>query len=277
MTIDHSAGRSMPTGRLQEPTMPQGDVPTATSMFRPARPRRAFDEIIGQIRALIENGELRPGDRLPSERVLAEQFAVSRNTVREALRMLEISGLVLLKRGATGGAFISRADSSVVTSSLTDALLLTDFSLADVTDATRRIATVVTVAACEVITDEGLAELEANVEEVAKLVKAAEWERKAQVNLEFQRLLARATGNPVLVIIMDSLIGVLREVIQNVGPRQDDFTLRSRRRLLKHLSARDADGAAAEIERYLDRLHALWLDDSTAEPETPHGGAAAAD
>ncbi|MWA03500.1 GntR family transcriptional regulator [Actinomadura sp. LD22] len=247
--------------------MPQGDTPPATSLFRPARPRRAFDEIIGQIRALIENGELKPGDRLPSERVLAEQFAVSRNTVREALRMLEISGLVLLKRGATGGAFISRADSSVVTSSLTDALRLTDFSLADVTDATRRISTVVAVAACETITDENLAELEANVAEAAKLVEAGEWERKAEVNLEFQRLLARATGNPVLVIIMDSLLGVLREVIRNVGPRQDDFTLRSRRRLLKHLAARDADGAAAEIEHYLDRLHALWLDGSPAEPE----------
>jgi DNA-binding FadR family transcriptional regulator len=242
--------------------MLQGQTAGDALIFRPARPQRAFDEIIGQIRALIENGRLKPGDRLPSERALAEQFVVSRNTVREAMRTLEISGLVVLKRGASGGAFISQADSSLVTSTLTDALRLTDFSLANVTDATLRIATVVTRAACETMTDEHLAALEANLAEVARLTEAGEWERKAQANLEFQRLLAQATGNPILVIIMDALIGVLREVIGRVGPRQDDFTLRSRRRLLKRLRERDADGAAAEIERYLVRLHALWLEDA---------------
>jgi DNA-binding FadR family transcriptional regulator len=236
--------------------MPDADE---TTMFRPARPRRAFDEIIEQIRALIESGELRPGDRLPSERALAEQFAVSRNTVREALRMLEISGLVVLKRGATGGAFIAHADTSTVTSSLTDALRLTDVSLADVTDATRRIATVVTRAACETITDDDIAAMETNLKEVARLTEAGEWERKAHVNLEFQRLLAQATGNPILVIMMDSLVNVLGAIIARVGPLQDDFTLRSRRRLLKRLRERDSDGAADEIERYLHRLHGLWL------------------
>jgi DNA-binding FadR family transcriptional regulator len=238
---------------------PAAPAAEETTMFRPARPRRAFDEIIGQIRALIENGELKPGDRLPSERALAEQFAVSRNTVREALRMLEISGLVVLKRGATGGAFIAHADTATVTASLTDTLRLTDVSLADVTDAMRRITTVVTRAACENITDDDITALEANLTEVARLTEAGEWERKAHVNLEFQRLLAQATGNPILAIITDSLVDVLGAVIARVGPLQDDFTLRSRRRLLKRLRERDADGAADEIERYLRRLHGLWL------------------
>ncbi|MFV2173709.1 FadR/GntR family transcriptional regulator [Actinomadura sp. LOL_016] len=242
--------------------MPPASPPDRARLFQPARPRRAFDEIIGQVRALIESGELKPGDRLPSERALAEQFAVSRNTVREALRMLEISGLIQLKRGASGGAFISRADTAAVTSSLSDAIRLTDFSLADVTDAAQRISTVVTRAACENITDEDFAALEANLSEVERLTEAGQWERKAQVNLEFQRLLAQATANPILVIIADSLIGVLSEVVKRVGPRQDDFTLRSRRRLLKHLHDRDADGAAAEIESYQRRLHDLWLNDA---------------
>ncbi|GLZ08150.1 GntR family transcriptional regulator [Actinomadura sp. NBRC 104412] len=246
--------------------------PDAPRLFRPARPRRAFDEIIGQVRALIENGGLRPGDRLPSERALAEQFAVSRNTVREALRMLEISGLIQLKRGASGGAFISQADSSAVTSSLTDAIRLTDFSLADVTDATQRICSVVTRAACETITDDDLAALEANLREVERLTEAAEWERKAQANLEFQRLLAQATGNPILVIIVDALIGVLSEVVRRVGPRRDDFTLRSRRRLMKHLRDRNADGAVAEIESYQRRLHDLWLNDVAEPPASDSAG-----
>ena len=65
-------------------------------IFGPARPRRTFEEIINQIKANIEEGRLKRGDKLPTERALAAQFQVSRNTVREALRTLEISGFIIL-------------------------------------------------------------------------------------------------------------------------------------------------------------------------------------
>ena len=82
--------------------------------FSPARGRRAFDDIIEQIRERLKNGELKPGDRLPSERFLAEQFDVSRNTVREALRMLEIAGLIVIRKGSAGGGFIAPNGPDVV-------------------------------------------------------------------------------------------------------------------------------------------------------------------
>ncbi|TDD87978.1 FadR family transcriptional regulator [Actinomadura darangshiensis] len=241
-------------------------------MFRPAKPRRAFDEIIAQIRDLIQRGELKPGDRLPSERVLAEQFAVSRNTVREALRMLEISGLITLKKGATGGAFISRADSSVVARSLSDTLYLTDFSLADVTEARLWIESIVVRVACERMTEEQLAALDDNVKVAAKLTDEQDWERKALVHLDFHNLLADATGNPLMSIMMRSLMEMMREIVLSVGPTQSDFMLRSRRRLLTKFRQRDADGAVQEMERYLRRLHKLWL--SGSYPGSRTAGAA---
>lgn len=91
-------------------------------MFRPARPKRAVDQIVAQVAGLLRDGRLRPGDRLPSERALAGQFAVSRNTVREALRILEFNGMLVLKRGSTGGAFVTRPDPDGAAGGIADAL-----------------------------------------------------------------------------------------------------------------------------------------------------------
>jgi GntR family transcriptional regulator, transcriptional repressor for pyruvate dehydrogenase complex len=229
------------------------------ALFRPAPPKRAFDEIIAQIRELIQSGDLSVGDRLPSERALAEQFSVSRNTVREALRMLEISGLVRLKRGASGGAFITGADATVVANSMFDALQLSDFSLADVTETLEGMSSMAAQAACERMTDEDLAAIDKNLELAAAMTKEGRWDEKMRVHLDFHNLLAEATGNPILVLMMRTLLDVVGRVIVEVGPTQDDTILRSRRRLVKALHRRDADAAVKELHHYFTHLHKMWL------------------
>lgn len=241
-----------------------GAAPASTTTrkpvkFKPAQARRAFDEIIDQIRALIQAGELRPGDRLPSERTLADQFAVSRNTVREALRMLEIAGLVTLKRGATGGSFIAGGDPMVVASSLSDALHLTDISLADVTETLQGISSMAATIACERMTDEDLENMRRNLNRATEMTQAKEWEDKVEVHLEFHVLLAEATGNPLLVLIMRSLTDVVGKVVHQVGATQDDSILRYRRALIRALEARDPDAATKALGKYFDRLHRMWL------------------
>ena len=81
------------------PSPASASAPTA---FKPIRSQRAFEEIAEQIRNELVQGRLGVGSRLPSERALAEQFGVSRNTLREALRSLEHAGLLRLQKGATG-------------------------------------------------------------------------------------------------------------------------------------------------------------------------------
>ncbi|MEU3270881.1 FadR/GntR family transcriptional regulator [Saccharomonospora sp. NPDC006951] len=232
----------------------------ATPAFQPARPRRAFDEIIAQVRGMVRSGELRPGDRLPAERALAEQFAVSRNTVREALRMLEISGLVQLRRGAAGGAFIAKADPGKVATTMTDMLELSQFSMTDLTEARTWLESLVVRVACERMTDEVMGKLTANVAEAAALSAAGDWERKAVVHVQFHNILAEATGNPVMVAMIDALMQVMRKIVLTLGPSEGDVVLRSQRKVIKHLKARDADAAVAEMERHLRRIHKMWLD-----------------
>lgn len=232
---------------------------TSEVRFKPARPRRAFDEIIAQIRAMIQSGELSVGDRLPSERALAEQFAVSRNTVREAVRMLEISGLVTIKKGATGGAFIARPDAASIAQRLSDAMTLTEFSLSDLTESRMWIESLVVRVACERMSDADLDALQVNVDESVRLSENGRWDERADTMLAFHELLARGTDNPILIILMQSLLDLMRKVVAAVGPLRDPGLLEARFRLMERLRARDPDGAVAVMEAHLRRLHELWL------------------
>ncbi len=77
----------------------------AEDPFVKARRVRSFDDVVDQVRTAIIDGSILAGERLPSERQLAEQFGVSRATLREALRALEAVGLIEIRLGAHGGAF----------------------------------------------------------------------------------------------------------------------------------------------------------------------------
>jgi len=227
----------------------------AAPVFRPARPRRALDEITEQIREKWRNGTLRPGDRLPAERDMAEQFGVGRNTVREALRMLEITGLIEMRRGATGGAFIAGANPAKVASSMAEMLELSGFTLTDLTEARREIEAAVIRLACERADDQLLARLQENVDEATRLAESGEWKLRAAVNIEFHTILATATSNAVMIAIMHALMGVmLSTVLDGFGPMDANTVLESRRRFLDALRRRDAQAATAEMDRHLTRI-----------------------
>jgi GntR family transcriptional repressor for pyruvate dehydrogenase complex len=75
--------------------------------FSPVGTRRHFEVVIEALRTAIAAGELQPGDRLPAEPALAEEFAVSRSVLREALKVLELSGDLMVRRGYGGGTFVA--------------------------------------------------------------------------------------------------------------------------------------------------------------------------
>jgi GntR family transcriptional repressor for pyruvate dehydrogenase complex len=103
-------------------------------LLSPVNDRRISALIVDQVRSLIHEGKLTPGDRLPPEREMCERFGVSRVTVREALRVLEAGGLVEIRVGAHGGAFVTTPTSDRVGASITDLLTLSSVSAADVTE-----------------------------------------------------------------------------------------------------------------------------------------------
>ena len=103
--------------------------------FRPIRTRRAFEEICERIREQLALGVLKPGDKLPPERDLAQQLGVSRNVLREALRSLEMAGVLRLQKGVKGGAFIQEGDTSRMNDVMRDMLSLGSISVRELSEA----------------------------------------------------------------------------------------------------------------------------------------------
>lgn len=239
--------------------MPETLARAPGSGFRPVVGRRAFEEIAQQIREQLARGALKAGDRLPPERSLAEAFAVSRNTVREALRSLEIAGLVELRKGAAGGAFIRAGGGEAAVAGLSDLFRLGAIRPEHLTEARIIVGTEVARLACRRRTARDLAALEANVRAAEEATARGDMAARAEINYEFHRLLARATRNPVLIVLTDALMEMTRHFVDRIGYRPNRYVLPSRRRLLARLRAGDAQGAAKEMAGMLRRLQRWHL------------------
>ena len=235
------------------------EVNASTLGFAPIAPQRAFEEIAAQIRELVATGRLKPGDRLPAERTLSAKFNVSRNTLREALRALELSGMIELRKGATGGAFVLPGSSGVIVNGLRDLYHLGAITPQHLTEARIWMSAVVVRVACERITEEDLQALEANVDAAVKAEKAGNFAERAALHQEFHNLLAATTRNPIILVTMEGMTEVMRQFIKGIGPSDNPYTIPSRRRLLKHLRARDGDAAVLEMTKFLQRLEVKYL------------------
>ncbi|MGH8946288.1 MAG: FadR/GntR family transcriptional regulator, partial [Acidimicrobiia bacterium] len=97
---------------------------TSSPSFRKIKAGRVSDAIVDQFKTAIRQGKLTPGDRLPPERELTKLFGVSRVAVRDALRLLEASGLIEVKVGAAGGAVVTTPGSNEVAESISNMLLI---------------------------------------------------------------------------------------------------------------------------------------------------------
>ena len=227
--------------------------------YQPVRSPRIFEQITSQLRKRVIHGHLKPGDRLPPERELAEKLGVSRSTVREALRVLEIAGVLRLQKGASGGAFVVAPNGDVLTTALQDMFQLGSITPAELTEARLAIEATVIRLACERISEEALAQLERNVEESIAASKASDLVRRSAINLEFHNVLARATGNPIFAAMMGGVIAVMQHFVDTLGPPTGDEVFKSRRRFIAHLRARKADAAIEEMARFLNGVHKQYL------------------
>lgn len=222
--------------------------------FGPIKPKRIFEEICERIRNELSVGNLRPGDKLPPERELAERFGVSRTAVREAFRSLERSGLIGLQKGAKGGAFIL-AGNPTIQQSLEDMVSVGQISLAELTEARVLIQDSIVRLACQRATDADFAALEADIDHTEELTRQGRLRERLDYSINFHKLLARTTKNQVMIVTIDALTYILRIIINKLGPHPRLDLVEARRRFLRHLRARDAEAAVAEMTDHLTKLH----------------------
>ena len=217
---------------------------------------RVFEDICDEIRGRLSRGELKPGDKLPSERDLAENFGSSRAAVREALRNLERGGVIEQRKGLKGGTYITRVDPTIVTRSLNDLLSFGGISIQSLTESRSILLNAVIRLACERGTESDFDLLQANIELTEEMAGGEQpAERRIQL-LEFYRLLGCATHNEVMVILVAALTDMVFKLLErhNIAPR--NTTLKTYRQILRALRLRDEEKAAGLMRGHLDRLHA---------------------
>lgn len=258
--------KSLPTKLKRSPPSASDGAPAQSraelgAQFNQIRTRRIFEEICAQVRREMAAGTLRPGDKLPTEREFAAKFAVSRTAVREALRTLEIAGVVGLQKGVKGGAFILEGDPELITRSVQDLVLLGRISLNSLTETRTVILQAAVGLAAERITPQILAALESNTDELARLSKSSAAADRVRISAAFYNLLGKATGNELLHVIVTSLTEI---VLQRVAARRLSAMpklIEHRRRLTQMLAKHDIAGAQSEIGQHLQALHRHLLRD----------------
>jgi DNA-binding FadR family transcriptional regulator len=223
------------------------------AMFAPVAVARASSAIAEQIRGAMVSGRLKAGDRLSPERELAEQFGVSRVTVRDALRSLEAMGLIEVKVGARGGAFVTAPNGSKVAQTMSDMMLMAATTPEDIVEA-RLIVELGTVSlACARATDDDLAALRELSDRAEAALAAGTYTR--DLSWDFHALLARAAHNGAVDGLTQSFRSSLSMHPMRVreGNRAYERTVAEHRAILDALVRRDGTSARREMAEHLLR------------------------
>ena len=157
--------------------------------------------MVDHLRDLVATGQLGPGDRLPAERDLAERLGVGRNSIREALRELQMVGLVESRRGA--GTFVRSADSRVLMAPFQTVITMAAGLPEDVMEFRRMFEPEVAAMAARNINDEGIARLASALRRFDDAVEASDHALDADVG--FHEAVARCTGNALVLGIQQAL------------------------------------------------------------------------
>ena len=253
------------------PAPPDGD-----DMFSPVTPGRISREIVEQIKLAIRDGRLQPGDRLPPERELSERFRASRVSVRDALRVLEAAGLIEIRVGARGGAFVRAPAPGIVGEGIANMLTLSVVSPEEVTEARAIFELGMIPLVCE----------RASGEDIAGLVDVCDRSEEAlgrgpypvELSAEFHVRLARSAHNGAVEMLVDSfhdalLMSLMRA--QEVAPEMGGRGVAEHREIVAAIAARDPGRAqhimATHLARTADRLGLAALSERLRQASPPSG------
>jgi GntR family transcriptional repressor for pyruvate dehydrogenase complex len=216
--------------------------------LRPLRRSRLYEQVVERLRELIDVQGLQPGDRLMSERELAERLGVSRTSVRQALTALEVMGLVDVRHG--GGVFLARAPDAVLPS-LAKELTNRYEQLPAVIEVREAIETQTARLAAGRRTESDLRRMRDAVAAMEAAIEAGGDPTLADA--EFHTAIVRAAGNPLLERLWAELaepIGQTRRA-SLARPGRPPKSLAAHRLILGAVEAGDPDAAAASMREHL--------------------------
>ena len=237
--------------------------------FTAVRRRTLYQDIVGQVHDLITDGVLKPGDRLPPERELAERLKVSRSSLREAMRALELQGLLVSRPGA--GTYVStdRVDAfiSIISSSLSQD-----------TDVQKDIFEVRHLLEPQIA---GLAAERATGDDLQQMREAVAYQ-KSQIasggtgvegDTVFHFALAQATHNWALLRVISTISDMLRQSRDRSlqTPGRPQRSLASHHQILEMIVRRDAQGAEAAMRYHISEVEPAFTSTQGESPTVAAG------
>jgi GntR family transcriptional repressor for pyruvate dehydrogenase complex len=222
-------------------------------MFKTAKQSKITQKIIEQIRTAILEGKLKPGDRLPPERELMEQFQVSKQTLRESLRALEHVGLIDVRKGVGGGAFIVEVDIEVTKESLANFLYFKNLSIENLSELRKLIEPHAARKAAKDINVDDLKKLKKLNRNARRHLDDGILQKLTKNEIHFHRILAENTRNPILVLILDFVENLLEDFKKVLKPDRNfsESVLAAHERIYQAIEDQRSDDAFNEMYQHV--------------------------
>lgn len=229
------------------------------------RTRKRGDLVVEEIKRWIGEGRLAPGDKLPKEAELQELFGVSKGTTREALKSLEVQGLVTVSTGPAGGATISEVSLERTFQLVQNYLFFRDLNVAQIYAIRRMLEPELAAGAVAYLTDADFDALEHSIHTCAPApASAAQARAQRQEDLHFHDVLAAANPNALLRFMCQVINHLLRHLVtvgdQPAHPafrRLGDANVAAHRRLLEAARRRDPDEVRRLMLEHIDEAGGL--------------------
>ena len=227
--------------------------------FETVRRNKVYEEVARQIERLILK-KLKPGDKLPSERELAETLGVSRSSIRDAIRSLELMGMVEPRQGA--GTIVREISSDSLANPLVNVLKRKEELVSELLDFRKMLEPPLAARAAARVSADEISEMEEILQRQQE--KQSLGEAAVAEDAEFHYSIALASGNSVVLKVLDILMDLLRGTrersLQVEGRPQR--SLAGHRRILAALKRHDAEAAKAAMRRHIEDVEEIVLKNS---------------
>ena len=224
------------------------------SDFEYIRRDKVYEGVAKQIERLILK-KLRPGDKLPSERELVETLGVSRSSIRDAIRSLELMGMVEPRQGA--GTIVREISSESLANPLANALKRKEELISELLDFRKMLEPQLAARAATRVSSNQISEMEAILNRQEAKLRAGE--NTIAEDSEFHYAIALASGNSVVLKVLDTLMDLLRDSrersLQVEGRPQK--SLAAHRRILAAIKRRDAEAAGAAMLQHIENVQKI--------------------
>ncbi|MGS0763718.1 FadR/GntR family transcriptional regulator [Syntrophomonas curvata] len=223
--------------------------------FQPIKIKKIYEEIVEQLKEMISNGELKPGQKLPSERDMAESLGVSRASVREALTALEAIGILDIRPGE--GTFVRETSVSATFAPLAMVLEMEQNPGGQLMEVRRVLETEMAALAAQRATEEDLKNIKTNLNHMKT---AQTISQSVEADLRFHFTIAEATHNTILLRIMNTVADLMHNAFR--VQREELFADKGTEIICEHeaiynaIRDRNSEAAKSKMLQHIDNIQA---------------------